>query len=368
MGVRQRWSRARLIHGMGFTSEDIDVYGLHGHGPDDVSHLLGNNTYRRVVRPALNDEDRHVLTENKWLFHGLARGAGLPVPRTYGLYHPLRGVTPELRPFTAPQHVLRELRAAPPDGLVIKPAAGAKSAGVCIYPGADVVAGRLLTSDGGWLGLGTALERLPAGTGAAMWGSIVQELVAPHPFVARLNPHTPSTLRVITLVTTEGSVELLGALIKLGVRGQTVDLWGEGAVSVPIEVGSGVLRTGRLRAAGTEPLEAHPDTGVVFAAQTLPCWDEVVAVCRRAARLLPGVDAVGWDLLLGVEGPVLLEANAGWGLHMPQRNLGGYLASDVLREDLGRRGVELPTDAASAPTVLWRATAAKLRAVRRPRR
>ena len=57
------------------------------------------------------------------------------------------------------------------------------------------------------------------------------------------------------------------------------------------------------------PVERHPDTGAVIAGHTLPLWEEAVAVTLRAHDAEPVSPAIGWDVALTPEGPVLLEAN-----------------------------------------------------------
>jgi hypothetical protein len=44
-------------------------------------------------------------------------------------------------------------------------------------------------------------------------------------------------------------------------------------------------------------------------------WDEVVAFLDRAARELPTVPYVGWDIAVGPNGPILVEGNWTPGLY-----------------------------------------------------
>lgn len=55
------------------------------------------------------------------------------------------------------------------------------------------------------------------------------------------------------------------------------------------------------------------DTGMLSAARGL---------VERAHRELTGFPALGWDVIIGVDGPVLLEANLGWDVETPQRLFG----------------------------------------------
>jgi len=59
----------------------------------------------------------------------------------------------------------------------------------------------------------------------------------------------------------------------------------------------------------------HPDTGVVIGDFQLPLIDEVKAFVDRVARVVPQVQYVGWDIVVGPEGPVLVEGNWGAGVY-----------------------------------------------------
>lgn len=58
-----------------------------------------------------------------------------------------------------------------------------------------------------------------------------------------------------------------------------------------------------------EYFDAHPDTGCSFIGFRVPCYKEAVDLCRRAARVRPGMRYVGWDVAVTPDGPVLVEGN-----------------------------------------------------------
>jgi hypothetical protein len=77
--------------------------------------------------------------------------------------------------------------------------------------------------------------------------------------------------------------------------------------------------TGRSLGAGYDShghvYPVHPDTGYRIADFALPFYDEVVALVDRAARHVPEVQYVGWDVAVTPTGPVLIEGNWGTGVY-----------------------------------------------------
>lgn len=76
----------------------------------------------------------------------------------------------------------------------------------------------------------------------------------------------------------------------------------------------GVLRGGkRLSDAGTGLVEVthHPRTGLPLDGFEVPHWSAAVELARRAhADAFREFRALGWDVAVTADGPVLLEANA----------------------------------------------------------
>ena len=78
----------------------------------------------------------------------------------------------------------------------------------------------------------------------------------------------------------------------------------------PVDLATGRLgpalrREGRLLA----PTPRHPDTGVAIEGFQLPHWEAVADLARRAHDVARGMPAVGWDVAITPDGPVLVEGN-----------------------------------------------------------
>jgi hypothetical protein len=343
-----RLDRARL-HRLGFRGDDQGAYRF-GLDRDlaDAPDYLGYRLYLEQVRPLLNSPSLHAVTENKWVFYRLMAGFSVPVPPTLGLYDPVFGTTWDGDELRTASDVLQLLDRERPDGLVLKPAGGQQGYDVVICSDIDYASGACRLQTGAPALLGEVVRALPA-TGARGYpGHIVQRTVQQHHFLATINPHTSNTVRVMTLLTAD-RVVVQGAILRLGRDGNMSDNWEQGGIGAVVDLATGVLGEGVLKPKhGGQRVTRHPDTGVEFTGLRLPAWDEALTVCRRAARLLPGVRSIGWDVLITESGPVLLEANSDWDLQLFQLHTSGLLADPVFRAELEAAGVRVPKSMPSA--------------------
>lgn len=321
---------------------------------EKARNFLGYSAYRSLVRPAFNSQKAHALTENKWIFYRIAKAAGLPIPRTFGLFDVRYGTGWNGEEFRSPQDVLTTLSGStPPAGLVLKPAGGIKgydliiirNVSLDISEGISVATGESVKLEDVIRDLGTRVSRGYA-------GYIVQEMLQQHPFLSNINPYTANTMRVVTLMCSSGEVEIQFVVLRIGRQGNVADNWEQGGICVAVTA-EGQLREGILKPKhGGQRLSAHPDTRVEFTGLSLPFWDETMDVCRRGARAFPGVRWIGWDILLTADGPVILEANADWDLQMVQVHTEGLLARPGFRTELEAVGIKLPTELPNAGSVV----------------
>ena len=343
--MRGMLEETRLIYGWGHRREDLALYGVTTgrRSAQEATDLIGFEWMRQHLRPALNQRPAFAHARNKWMFYRLLDGFGLPIPRTYGLYEPVHGISWDgERRLRNPEEVLAELHRLRPDGVVFKPCGGLQGKGLLILDRIDYEADRAVTRTGQELSLSGAVAGLdPAGMGAHP-GYLPQEPVTNHPAVAVLAPWTANTLRIVTLVDLQGEAHLLGVSLTLGGKGSMASNWHAGGVSVSVDIDSGVMGRGLL-AEGFQWVEEHPDTGVRFTDRPLPGWKAAADVCLRGALLFPGVRSFGWDVVLSPTGPVILEANDGWDLRSLQVHGRGLLADERVRGLLVAAGAPLPS-------------------------
>jgi hypothetical protein len=343
--MRGMLEETRLVYGWGHRRQDLTLYGVTTgqRSAREAADLIGFEWMRQHLRPALNQRAAVGPGRNKWLFYRLLDGFGLPIPRTYGLYEPVHGITWDgERRLRTTEEVLAELHRLRPDGVVFKPCGGQQGRGLLILDRIDYEADRAVARTGQEMSLSDAVAGVdPAGMGAYP-GYVLQEPVENHPAVADLAPWTANTLRIVTLVDLHGVAHVLGASATLGSKGSMASNWHAGGVGVSIDVHSGLMGRGLL-ADGPRWVEEHPDTGARFTGRTVPDWEAAVDACLRGALLFPGVRSFGWDVVISPAGPVILEANDGWDLRALQMHGRGLLGDERARGLLEAAGAPLPT-------------------------
>ncbi|OZD48542.1 flagellar biosynthesis protein [Rhodococcus sp. 06-1477-1B] len=140
---------------------------------------------------------------------------------------------------------------------------------------------------------------------------LVEEVIRQHDDLAAVCPGTVNTTRVTAFFDGE-KTHILAMAQKFG-RGAVSDQMTFGGFYTMLDenghaLGAGYDSHGHVH-------ELHPDSGARIADFQLPLVDEVKAFVDRVARVVPQVQYVGWDIVVGPEGPVLVEGNWGAGVY-----------------------------------------------------
>jgi len=71
--------------------------------------------------------------------------------------------------------------------------------------------------------------------------------------------------------------------------------------------------TGIVRCAAStknfDRYELHPTTGTAFRGFRIPYWNECLALVSEAAKLIPQIGYIAWDVAVTESGPMILEGN-----------------------------------------------------------
>lgn len=163
---------------------------------------------------------------------------------------------------------------------------------------------------------------------------VFQEEVIQHDELNRLNPYCVNTLRIETFTNKSHESRIMSGILRLGFNKSFIDNVSKGGAYVGIDFSTGKLRdravsnftNGRARS-----YFEHPETKIKFEGYEIPYFNETVQLVESAARLIPQVKVVGWDVAITPDGPLLIEGN----------EFPGMMSSDIGQNGLGENPVFL---------------------------
>ena len=166
---------------------------------------------------------------------------------------------------------------------------------------------------------------------------IFQQRVSQQPELNRLNPSSMNTIRFDTFIDKNGNIEIISGFLKMSTNKLSIDNNTSEGCGVGIDLDTGRLRRNgysKIKMSGVEILTEHPVTGVRFENFIVPMIEEAQELVIKAAKLIPGLRMVGWDLGITEDGPVLIEGNSDYGINSNDLMYGGYMANPIFRKVL----------------------------------
>ncbi len=221
---------------------------------------------------------------------------GVPVPRTF---------------LELARHAIPDVSGAPWNSgikLLLKPRHGMQAKGILTVQqlangdfqvGADTILGKLALT-------ATLVAALKADS------LLVQEYVNPSTALRDLSPDAPPVIRVFSMRRAPGGPSRpVSAFLKLLPPGLDVPYGVDHLLLIPINIETGILDAAILFDSPDRRFDASPWTGAPVLGVKLPEWPLICEITERAGAILPDTPLIGWDILLGNSGPVILEANTG---------------------------------------------------------
>lgn len=137
---------------------------------------------------------------------------------------------------------------------------------------------------------------------------IIQNKLEQHPDLAKLNPTSVNTIRVMTY-RRDNEVIVLYAVIRIGRMGKVIDNETAGGIKADID-----LLTGRIKGPAfgspTEPNMPQTDSGVILDNYQIPSFPQILDFVENLHYRLPYFRLIGWDISVDLNGnPVMIEWN-----------------------------------------------------------
>lgn len=145
-------------------------------------------------------------------------------------------------------------------------------------------------------------KRMPA-------GYLVEQVLRNHPTINAIYPFALNTVRIVTMRDTNGKCHYVSGFHRFGVGGATVDNAHSGGVAVGLDAENGCWKKYVFADNATYCNTKHPDSGFVFENKPIPYFKEAVELALRAHDVFKKVQAVGWDVAITPEGPLITEGN-----------------------------------------------------------
>lgn len=137
--------------------------------------------------------------------------------------------------------------------------------------------------------------------------ALLEELIIQHPEVSKVYPDSVNTVRCITIYK-DGVVHFIGTCFRIGNHGSHVDNFSSGGMVAPVDIKTGIVTDGAIDRPKNK-FEVHPYTGTPIKGFQFPDWDKAMDMITQAAKEIPGLRYVGWDIAFSENGPVMVEGN-----------------------------------------------------------
>lgn len=135
---------------------------------------------------------------------------------------------------------------------------------------------------------------------------VLEEMIIQNDDMNKLNSSCVNTIRTVT-INKNGNISIICAYLRIG-NGNIVDNFNSGGMMSPVDVETGKVKYVAIDKAGNI-YEYHPITGTKIIGFEIPMWNEAKEMVKQAAKIIPEVGIVGWDVCITNKGPAIIEGN-----------------------------------------------------------
>lgn len=168
---------------------------------------------------------------------------------------------------------------------------------------------------------------------------ILQKAVRQHKELNAINSFAVNTIRMVTIYDGK-KIEVLSAALRCGSKTSgCIDNFSSGGGAVMIDKNGRLEKYGLHFKGAPTCTEIHPDTGFRFEGYQIPYYNEAVALAKKAHTFIYASCAIGWDIAITEQGPVIIEGNYHWGLSIMQSK--DYQIKDKWQELCDSYGVKM---------------------------
>lgn len=159
---------------------------------------------------------------------------------------------------------------------------------------------------------------------------------------AAFNTTSANTMRVVTLIDTDGRVNIMAGVFRIGRKGKFADNFHHNGIAALIDVETGLVKTTGVDRDFNRYV-VHPDSGKPIVGFRIPEWDQIVKTVTEAALIVPDMRYIGWDVAVDRNhNIVLIEGNPGADPDVTQipDQIGKWPKFEVFLRDIKKRKVQ----------------------------
>jgi hypothetical protein len=301
---------AKLAFGPGRLSLDeylaLRLFDPNIYAGADKRAFVGLTASRKIWIKANFRVENFGLVENKIAADALFSAYGFRTTSTLALFcnQAAKQTATLIRSDAQLRDFLRDPAHYP---LFTKPLGGFQSLGSASFDRYDPAQDSLITVSGQPLPLGKFVADVNAHYGS---GYLLQRRVSPHNDVRVICGDRLATVRLLTIISA-GVPRIIRACWKIPAGPHGADnFWRSGNLLAQLDRATGrVLRVVRGVGMTLEEATQHPDTGAALIGAIVPNWAAITETALEAAKVLPDLRLVGWDIAPVDGGAVLVELN-----------------------------------------------------------
>lgn len=136
---------------------------------------------------------------------------------------------------------------------------------------------------------------------------LVEDALVQHPTMNRLCPTSINTLR-ITTVLKNNEPHIMYCLVRMGDGTKAVDNISSGGMYCPVNE-KGLITAPAFCDKDGQLYDRHPMTMERFVNFRIPLYRDAVKLVKRAAKVVPQMGYIGWDIAITEDGPAIVEGN-----------------------------------------------------------
>lgn len=267
--------------------------------------LSGKNKMKFLE--VLNPRKYYILARNKYITHLFLDSAGIAKPELFCYYDPSSKIESAKIGYDYGS-ILKIFKEKSIDKCIIKTTETSHGEGVLLIKSIDYENNScyLKSFKGDVIELAKILKNEPL---------VFESVIKQTDQFKKFNHSSVNTIRFMTILFPSGEAEVIAAFLRIGRNGSCVDNAGSGGnIDAAVDI-----ETGKIHSAiqfngwrNISPLTSHPDTGTLLDGVMIENWHDIKNKVLQFQQAMPFLKAIGWDIAITDNGPVVIEINDFW--------------------------------------------------------